>query len=398
MPRFALAGAVRGPEEVKSRESVFHIDVVIIVSVVAIIATVLLILIIVVCKRIKLQSPSKCNYQAAFQYEIDIDKLPSNSCYHQQPPEQKLNPALEKLEYPRNDLVYVRDIGHGAFGRVFQAKVPCRDKNGNSETVAVKMLRENTSEELQRDFEEEASLMVKFCHPNIVQLVGVCVVGKPMCLVFEYMSKGDLNGFLRSCSPEHFIVRRRSTTTMSDSPKLDHVEQLDIAVQIAAGMQYITDNGYVHRDLATRNCLVGEKLKVKIADFGLTRKIDTDVDYYCGTDQDAIPIRWMPIESILYNRFTKESDVWSFGVVLWEIFSFALQPYYGMTHDEVIQFIKEGNVLSCPDNTPQEVYDVMHECWSKQPEARPQFRTLCKSLAVVKSALVKSRKRLTKVI
>lgn len=198
------------------------------------------------------------------------------------------------------------------------------------------MLKENASDEMRRDFEREASLMVEFNHVNIVRLLGVCVVGKPLCLLFEYMSKGDLNEFLRLCSPEHFIVRRRELP--GEQPKLDHAEQLDIAAQVAAGMVYLAERGYVHRDLATRNCLVGDRcatfdrskgchrsgLIVKIADFGLTRHI-RDGDYYKGSDQDAIPIRWMPLEAILYNRFTTESDVWSYGIVLWEIFSFALQ-------------------------------------------------------------------------
>lgn len=99
-------------------------------------------------------------------------------------------------------------------------------------------------------------------------------------------------------------------------------------------------------------------------------------DYYKGDDNDAIPVRWMPLESILYNKYTVESDVWAFAVCLWEIFSFALQPYYGMTHEEVVKFIKEGNMLSCPDNTPASVYELMKQCWAHKPMSRPSFRTI----------------------
>jgi receptor tyrosine kinase len=144
-------------------------------------------------------------------------------------------------------------------------------------------------------------------------------------------------------------------------------------------MVYLSERGYVHRDLATRNCLVGENLNVKISDFGLARSIHS-MEYYKGSDHDAIPIRWMPLESILYNKFTSESDVWSFGILLWEVFSYALQPYYGMSHEEVVTFIKDGKVLACPDKTPKAVYDLMRLCWSRKPANRPRFTTISKSL------------------
>ena len=315
--------------------------------------------------------------------EIDLDKLPSNVFYHKGLSKAFLSAKLEKLEYPRNDVVYIRDIGQGAFGRVFQARAPRLARGEDWTLVAVKMLKEEATEEMQRDFEREASLMVEFNHPNIVKLLGVCAVGKPMCLLFEYMSKGDLNEFLRNCCPEHFILRRRSGEFhCDDAPKLDHTEQLLIARQVAEGMVYLSERGFVHRDLATRNCLVGGGLTVKISDFGLTRNIH-NADYYKGSEHDAIPVRWMPIETILYNRFTSESDVWSFGVVLWEIYSFALQPYYGMTHEEVVRFLQEGKILSCPDNTPENVYELMVRCWEKCPRHRPPFSNIAKTIRLL---------------
>lgn len=103
-------------------------------------------------------------------------------------------------------------------------------------------------------------------------------------------------------------------------------------------------------------------------------------DYYKGDEHDAIPVRWMPLESILYNKYTPESDVWAYGVCLWEIFSFALQPYFGMTHEEVVRYLKAGNVLSSPDNTPGPIYDVMKMCWAQKPSDRPSFRTIHQTL------------------
>ena len=126
---------------------------------------------------------------------IDLDKLPENLNYHQSG--AKLNPKLEELEYPRNDIIYIRDVGQGAFGRVFQGKAPGLVQNEEFTMVAVKMLKEEASDDLIKDFEKEASLLADFDHPNIVKLLGVCAIGKPMCLLFEYMSKGDLNAYLR---------------------------------------------------------------------------------------------------------------------------------------------------------------------------------------------------------
>jgi len=132
-------------------------------------------------------------------------------------------------------------------------------------------------------------------------------------------------------------------------------------------------------------------LTVKIADFGLTRNLVGD--YYKGSEHDAIPIRWMPLEAILYNRFTVKSDVWSYGVVLWEIFSFALQPYYGMNHEEVIKYIQEGETLIMPDNTPDQVYDIMKHCWAVQPVRRPSFAGLHKSVTMLLEDFIKRQKR-----
>lgn len=213
----------------------------------------------------------------------------------------------------------------------------------------------------------------------VCPLPGVCAVGKPMCLLFEYMAYGDLNEYLRDRSPRNLCslaqgsldTRLRLTNPLA----LCCTSQLCIAKQVAAGMAYLSERKFVHRDLATRNCLVGENMVVKIADFGLSRNMYS-ADYYKANENDAIPIRWMPPESIFYNRYTTESDVWAYGVVLWEIFSYGMQPYYGMAHEEVIYYVRDGNVLSCPDNCPLELYNLMRLCWSKLPADRPGFASI----------------------
>ncbi|XP_035110364.2 muscle, skeletal receptor tyrosine-protein kinase isoform X3 [Callithrix jacchus] len=311
--------------------------------------------------------------------ELLLDRLHPNPMYQRMP--LLLNPKLLSLEYPRNNIEYVRDIGEGAFGRVFQARAPGLLPHEPFTMVAVKMLKEEASADMQADFQREAALMAEFDNPNIVKLLGVCAVGKPMCLLFEYMAYGDLNEFLRSMSPHtvcslsHSDLSMRAQVSSPGPPPLSCAEQLCIARQVAAGMAYLSERKFVHRDLATRNCLVGENMVVKIADFGLSRNIYS-ADYYKANENDAIPIRWMPPESIFYNRYTTESDVWAYGVVLWEIFSYGLQPYYGMAHEEVIYYVRDGNILSCPENCPMELYNLMRLCWSKLPTDRPSFASI----------------------
>ncbi|XP_023608988.1 muscle, skeletal receptor tyrosine-protein kinase isoform X6 [Myotis lucifugus] len=311
--------------------------------------------------------------------ELLLDRLHPNPMYQRMP--LLLNPKLLSLEYPRNNIEYVRDIGEGAFGRVFQARAPGLLPHEPSTMVAVKMLKEEASADMQADFQREAALMAEFDNPNIVKLLGVCAVGKPMCLLFEYMAYGDLNEFLRSMSPHtarslsHSDLSPRAHISSPGPPPLSCAEQLCIARQVAAGMAYLSERKFVHRDLATRNCLVGENMVVKIADFGLSRNIYS-ADYYKANENDAIPIRWMPPESIFFNRYTTESDVWAYGVVLWEIFSYGLQPYYGMAHEEVIYYVRDGNILSCPENCPLELYNLMRLCWSKLPADRPSFASI----------------------
>uniref|UniRef100_A0A3P9INC1 receptor protein-tyrosine kinase n=1 Tax=Oryzias latipes TaxID=8090 RepID=A0A3P9INC1_ORYLA len=317
---------------------------------------------------------------SALPSELLLDRLHPNPMYQRVP--LLLNSKLLALEYPRNNIQYVRDIGEGAFGRVFQARAPGLLQNKPFTMVAVKMLKEEASPDMQNDFQREAALMAEFDHPNIVKLLGVCAVGKPMCLLFEYMANGDLNEFLRRHSPTQSMrtlscpsISNRSFSSDMEAGSLSCVQQLSISKQIAAGMAYLSERKFVHRDLATRNCLVGEEMVVKIADFGLSRNIYS-ADYYKANENDAIPIRWMPPESIFYNRYTIESDVWAYGVVLWEIFSHGMQPYYGMGHEEVIYYVRDGQILACPENCPLELYNLMRLCWSTQPSDRPSFSSI----------------------
>uniref|UniRef100_A0A8C3ABM1 receptor protein-tyrosine kinase n=1 Tax=Cyclopterus lumpus TaxID=8103 RepID=A0A8C3ABM1_CYCLU len=358
---------------------------VIVIILTAFAAAVFLIICILACHRRKKQWRNRKREMetptmSALPSELLLDRLHPNPMYQRVP--LLLNSKLLALEYPRNNIQYVRDIGEGAFGRVFQARAPGLLTVESFTMVAVKMLKEEASADMQNDFQREAALMAQFDHPNIVRLLGVCAVGKPMCLMFEYMAHGDLNEFLRRRSPSQSVrtLSRGSLSGRSFSSELEAGllccdEQLSISKQIAAGMAYLSERKFVHRDLATRNCLVGEDMVVKIADFGLSRNIYS-ADYYKANENDAIPIRWMPPESIFYNRYTTESDVWAYGVVLWEIFANGMQPYYGMGHEEVIYYVRDGHILASPENCPLELYNLMRLCWSTHSVDRPSFSSI----------------------
>ncbi|XP_008545729.1 tyrosine-protein kinase transmembrane receptor Ror isoform X1 [Microplitis demolitor] len=271
-------------------------------------------------------------------------------------------------QYSLENVSLLQELGEGAFGKVYKGEllpVP-GTKLQEPVYVAVKTLKENATPKTQSDFKREVDLMTDLRHPNIICLLGVILKGEPMCMLFEYMTQGDLHEFLIHHSP-------RSDAPINNEGKiLEQPEFLHIALQIASGMEYLASHHYVHRDLAARNCLVGENLTVKISDFGLSRDIYSS-DYYRVQSKSLLPVRWMPPESILYGKFTTESDVWSFGVVLWEIYSYGLQPYYGYNNQEVIDMIRSRQLLPCPEDCPTMIYSLMIECWHEVANRRPQF-------------------------
>ncbi|XP_068430107.1 neurotrophic tyrosine kinase, receptor, type 2b [Clinocottus analis] len=279
----------------------------------------------------------------------------------------------------RHNIVLKRELGEGAFGKVFLAE--CYNLTPDQEKlhVAVKTLKE-ANESGRADFYREAELLTNLQHEHIVTFYGVCVESDPLIMVFEYMKHGDLNKFLRSHGPDAVLM---SDGQHSILVELTQSQMLHIAQQIAAGMVYLASQHFVHRDLATRNCLVGENLLVKIGDFGMSRDVYS-TDYYRVGGHTMLPIRWMPPESIMYRRFTTESDVWSLGVVLWEIFTYGKQPWYQLSNNEVIECITQGRVLQRPRCCPKEVYDLMLGCWQREPYMRlsiKEIHSMLQSLA-----------------
>lgn len=258
----------------------------------------------------------------------------------------------DKWEIDPSELTLLEELGSGQFGVVRRGKWRgCRD-------VAVKMMKEGTMSE--DDFIEEAKLMTKLQHPNLVQLYGVCSKHRPIFIVAEYMKHGSLLQFLR----------RHERALCEKGPVL----LLDVCLQVASGMAYLEMHNYIHRDLAARNCLVGENYVVKVADFGLARYVIDDE--YTSSGGAKFPIKWAPPEVLGYTRFSSKSDVWAYGVLMWEVFTCGKIPYGRAANAEVVEQVQHGQRLPRPPACPSDVYQVMRSCWEKKPDARPSFRSV----------------------
>ncbi|XP_052280991.1 NT-3 growth factor receptor-like [Dreissena polymorpha] len=278
----------------------------------------------------------------------------------------------------------LEQLGEGAFGRVFLGQCTRFHKDGNI-LVAIKVLKESLTAESRGDLEREAELLTSLDHSNIVQFFGVCVEGETFMLVFEYMEEGDLNSYLRNHGPNACLFIK----TQSETEILTVTALLKIASDIAEGMTYLATKHFVHRDLATRNCLVGKKLLVKIGDFGLSRDIYS-TDYYKVGNSAVLPVRWLPPEALLYRTFTVASDIWSFGILLWEIFTYGRQPWFQLSNQEVITYITNGYLLDCPENCPEEIGKLMSACWKQQPKERMPMATIAKHLKRILESYIPS--------
>ena len=282
----------------------------------------------------------------------------------------------------------IRELGKGRFGKVILAetvglsqkdlKVSESDDDMNkSMLVAVKMLKYGAPSTTKEAFEKEVNFMSRLDDRNVICILGVCCKDTPF-IMMEYMEKGDLNQYLQK-------FKILNTTDSEPQGQITTSTLVHITTQIASAMKYLASHNYVHRDLATRNCLVGPNYLVKISDFGMSRNL-YESHYYRIHGRAILPVRWMSIECF-YGKFSQKSDVWGFGVTTWEIFTLAKeQPYNDMSDKQVVEDAIKGKnrkLLTRPDMCPLEAYEIMLKCWVHNTKQRATFEELYQLLSSI---------------
>ncbi|XP_070618125.1 tyrosine-protein kinase Fes/Fps isoform X2 [Erythrolamprus reginae] len=266
----------------------------------------------------------------------------------------------DKWVLDHEDIVLGQRIGQGNFGEVFSGSL-----RGSNTPVAVKSCRETLPNELKSRFLQEAGILKQYSHPNIVRLIGVCTQKQPIYIVMELVKGGDFLTFLR---------HKRAQLTAK--------ELLRMMENAAAGMEYLASKHCIHRDLAARNCLVTESNALKISDFGMSREL-VDGIYSSTSGMKQVPVKWTAPEALNYGCYSSESDIWSFGILLWEAFSLGATPYANMNNQQTREAVEKGIRLNAPDQCPEEVYQLMLKCWKYEPQKRPSFSTILQDLVAI---------------
>ncbi|XP_055133155.1 tyrosine-protein kinase Fes/Fps isoform X6 [Symphalangus syndactylus] len=274
-----------------------------------------------------------------------------------------LHRAVPKDKWVLNheDLVLGEQIGRGNFGEVFSGRL-----RADNTLVAVKSCRETLPPDLKAKFLQEARILKQYSHPNIVRLIGVCTQKQPIYIVMELVQGGDFLTFLRT-----------------EGARLRVKTLLQMVGDAAAGMEYLESKCCIHRDLAARNCLVTEKNVLKISDFGMSRE-EADGVYAASGGLRQVPVKWTAPEALNYGRYSSESDVWSFGILLWETFSLGASPYPNLSNQQTREFVEKGGRLPCPELCPDAVFRLMEQCWAYEPGQRPSFSTIYQELQSIR--------------
>lgn len=267
----------------------------------------------------------------------------------------------DKWALNHEDLVLGEQIGRGNFGEVFSGRLRV-----DNTLVAVKSCRETLPPDLKAKFLQEARILKQYSHPNIVRLIGVCTQKQPIYIVMELVQGGDFLTFLRT-----------------EGARLRMKTLLQMVGDAAAGMEYLESKGCIHRDLAARNCLVTEKNVLKISDFGMSRE-EEDGIYAASGGLRQVPVKWTAPEALNYGRYSSESDVWSFGILLWETFSLGASPYPNLSNQQTREFIEKGGRLPCPELCPDAVFRLMEQCWAYEPRERPSFSAIHQELQCIR--------------
>jgi serine/threonine protein kinase len=260
-----------------------------------------------------------------------------------------------------NNLEILEELGTGQFGEVH------RGRYRREIDVAVKMMKEGSM--LEQDFIDEAKTMMQLQHNNLVRLLGVCTKQRPILILTEFMKNGALLQYLK----------RHKTRLLANTETL-----IEMCEQVCAAMEYLEARGFIHRDLAARNCLVGEKNVIKVGDFGLARFVlDNE---YTSSAGARFPVRWSAPEVLNYTKFSSKSDVWAYGVLMWEIFTGGDMPYGKSKNAEVVEKICHRNErLNMPLRCPENIYQIMYTCWMLMPDDRPTFAELHEELRLIQS-------------
>ncbi|XP_031195225.1 fibroblast growth factor receptor 1 isoform X11 [Mastomys coucha] len=289
-------------------------------------------------------------------------------------------PEDPRWELPRDRLVLGKPLGEGCFGQVVLAEAIGLDKDKPNRVtkVAVKMLKSDATEKDLSDLISEMEMMKMIGkHKNIINLLGACTQDGALYVIVEYASKGNLREYLQARRPPG--LEYCYNPSHNPEEQLSSKDLVSCAYQVARGMEYLASKKCIHRDLAARNVLVTEDNVMKIADFGLARDIH-HIDYYKKTTNGRLPVKWMAPEALFDRIYTHQSDVWSFGVLLWEIFTLGGSPYPGVPVEELFKLLKEGHRMDKPSNCTNELYMMMRDCWHAVPSQRPTFKQLVEDL------------------
>ncbi|OUC41048.1 immunoglobulin domain protein [Trichinella nativa] len=287
-------------------------------------------------------------------------------------------------EIDRDRLQLHRVIGEGAFGQVWCADLLPDDSSSliRRRTVAVKMLKSSTTDREMLDLVSEMEVMKKIGkHVNVISLIGCCTQAGPLYVIVEYCSNGNLRDFLKAQRPETDLSDNyeQPNSKLRNRKLLTHKDLVMYAHQIARGMEHLSSKKCIHRDLAARNVLVTEDFVLKIADFGLARDLK-EIDYYKKTSDGRLPVKWMAPEALFDHVYTVQSDVWSFGILVWEIMTLGGNPYPSVPVEKLFILLKRGHRMEKPRHCSNEVYQMMLDCWSDRPDDRPTFSEIVQYL------------------